>query len=75
MTQIVLNIENELDIEPIIAIAQRLHIEYFTNKNAITDDFTSKNNLRIRQDGLKKFAGILKNKKSYIHSKSEFYEQ
>jgi hypothetical protein len=71
MTQIVLEIENDLDLEPILAIANRLNIRHFYKDENVLSVTEHKN----RKEGLAKFKGILKSKKGYNSSKSEFYEQ
>ena len=75
MTQIVLEIENELDLEPILAIANRLNIRHFSYEFNKDESVLDKAEHIKRKEGLAKFGGILKAKQDYKPSKSEFYEQ
>ena len=75
MTQIVLEIENELDLEPILAIANRLNIRHFSNVLNKDESILDEVEHKYRKEGLAKFGGILKSKQDYKPSKSEFYEQ
>ena len=75
MTQIVLEIENELDLEPILAIANRLNIRHFSNVLNKDESILDEVEHKYRKEGLAKFSGILKPKQGYNPSKSEFYEQ
>jgi hypothetical protein len=75
MTKIVLEIENQLDVEPILAIVNRLNIRHFTNGLDNDESVLSETEHKYRREGLAKFGGILKSKQGYNPSKSEFYEQ
>lgn len=75
MTQIVLEIENELDLEPILAIANRLNIRHFAHVLNKDESILDEKEHKYRKEGLAKFGGILKSKQGYNASKSEFYEQ
>ena len=75
MTKIVLEIENQLDLEPILAIVNRLNIRHFTNISDNDENVLSEIEHKYRKEGLAKFGGILKSKQGYNPSKSEFYEQ
>jgi hypothetical protein len=66
MTKIVLEIENQLDLEPILAIV--------TNVSDYDETILSETEHKYRKEGLAKFGGILKSKQGYNPSKSEFYE-
>lgn len=74
MTQIVLEIENEIDVEPILAIARRLNIKHYKTTSS-GNDKNGKSAFLRRREGLAKFGGILKEYKGYNPNKSEFYEQ
>jgi hypothetical protein len=74
MTKIVLEIENQLDLEPILAIVNRLNIRHFTNGLDNDENVLSEMEHQYRKEGLAKFGGILKSKQDYNPSKSEFYE-
>lgn len=75
MTQIVLEIENQLDLEPILAIVNRLNIRHYTNVPDNNESILSEVEHQYRKAGITKFRGILKSKNIYNPLKSEFYEQ
>jgi hypothetical protein len=74
MTKIVLEIENQLDLEPILAIVNRLNIRHFANFSDNDENVLSETEHKYRKEGLAKFGGILKSKQGYNPLKSEFYE-
>lgn len=75
MTQIVLQIENELDLEPILAIIHRLNIKHYTTNSAEELEVLSINEFNKRKEGILEFAGMLNANKGYYPTKNEFYEQ
>lgn len=76
MTQVVLQIENENDLQSILTIAQQLNIKHFTTNTHFQDsNVLTESEHNHRKNGLSKFRGILKANNGYYPSKSELYEQ